>query len=202
MSLALIDEFAIRAIGAVAMHGDKSHLRACREILCPFLRLLYGTQFCSLVGISGTSCLHKRYRSLSRFTPACPRAFVIVKLYDKTRVTVNLLKTRGRVRSTLHVYRTTRSAQLMLTAVPYRILAMPRDRNDKQSWLEVIDVDRVTYIRFLIWIGKQLSAKTDPGFLDVYQVGVLPRVLVQSKVSCKKHEVHDVPLAEVCLQVL
>lgn len=201
MSIPLIDEFAIRTIGLVAERGDNTHLRACRKILCPLMRFIYGKDFCDIVAISSlTGFLQERYESLSRFTTACPRVFVLVEVYDNTtNVAADLLITGGgRVCLTTYARKYTRCAQLMITGLPYRILGMPCN----QSSFEVIDVDQVIHIRFLIWVGKQLTVKTESSFLDVYQGEILPKVLdQQNKLSCKKQRVFDIPLARVCPQI-
>ena len=188
MSVPLIDEFALRTIGSVAEHGDNSHLRACREILCPLFRFIYGKGFRKILGFSAAEG-HERHESLSRFTSACARVFVYLEVCESTpTVTADLRLTGGRVCLTTYTHNT-RCVQLMLTAAPCRILG-----TCKRSYLEVIDVDRVTRIRFLIWTGKQLTAKMGSAFLDIFQVEILPRVLDEKKLSCKQQRVLDVPL--------
>lgn len=202
--LPLIDEFALRAIAAAAQRGDRAHIIACREVLQPLLRLIYGKDFNGIIGIAPASATFlRRYESLSRFTAAA-RVFVLANVcnIEAGSVVTNVALREGRVAVTVAPKRLIRCVELMVSSAPRHILTPRPSAKRNHSCLEVIDVHRVTYIRFLIWVGKELTARVGSSFGDVYRETILPRLLdhhtdTDDTVS-KKKRVYDVPLSQVC----
>ena len=196
-----IDEFAIRAISAVANHGDVSHLKACRQILFPLLRFIYGAKFVNLVGISGEKSLKERYHNLSRMEHGAARTFLLVDVYnDIPSVKVDVTIANRCIGLSVYAETAIRRVQLMLTAMPQCSLKRKRDC---ESCLEIIDVKRVTYIRFLIWVGKQLTFRIHTSFWDIYQTIIFPILLwTDGAGAADKSVIHDIPLSQVHAQIL
>lgn len=200
--VSFIDEFAIRTIDAVASHGEISHLKACREVLCPLLRFIYGEKFVDLVGISGQQSLKERYHNLSRMELASPRTFLLVDVYnDVPSVKVDVTTANRCIRLSVSAKITIRRVQLMLTAMPQRSL---KRKHDCESCFEIIDVNRVTHIRFLIWVGKQLTSCIDTSFSDIYQTMIFPILLLSDGAAAahKSVDIHHIPLSQLRAQIL
>ena len=202
--LPLIDEFALRAIAAAAERGDEAHIDASCKVLCPLLRLIYGKDFNKIIGIAPASGGLRRYESLSRFTPAAPRVFVLANVCNSEAggVVASVALREGRVSVTVAPKSPFRRVELMLTSAPHRMLTTRLPAKRKHSWLEVIDVHRVTHIRFLIWVGKELTARVGSSFGDAYRGTILPILVDQtSDMVSKTTRVHDIPLSEVCAEL-
>ena len=200
--VSFIDEFAIRTIGAVANHGDVSHLKACRKVLCPLLRFIYGAKFVDLVAISGEQYLKERYHNLSRMELAAARTFLLVDVYnDVPSVKVDVIIANRRIRLSVSAETAIRRVQLMLTAMPQSSLKRKRDC---ESCLEIIDVNRVTHIRCLIWVGKQLTSRIDTSFWDIYQTIIFPTLLLCDGAGpgLESVNIHDIPLSQLRAQIL
>ena len=201
------DEHAIVTIGAVASRGDRNHVRACLTVLYALLRTIYGTDLLRIVGFSDilSPALQAQYESLSRFGPDAPRVLILADVRGQradiaTKLTIDAHRVRLyiKVSPTVSGYIScTERVELMVSARDSSITWCNLTEHDARmsrnstlldttrmvvdvsvSWLEIVNIRYASFIRFLIWFGRQLtvSIRAD-SFWEIYRTFILPIVL-------------------------
>ena len=170
----LLDARALRTMAAAVRTGTAQEMAACRSCLDPLFQFLYEDDS---IRTAGVACgrdpgLEAKYRHLSRF-PCAPRIFAVFTV-------------RGKV------------LQLMLSAVPEE--SVLGGGLTRFSRLEVIDVGKAPFIRYLLWLGKQLFFE-EYALQEIFFVSVMPLLLETFETPNVRHEIQDAPIGEIVRQL-
>lgn len=179
--------------------------------------------------------LQARDESLSRFGPDAPRVVILADVRgQRADLATKLTMDGDRVR--LHLkpsptpsgyMRCTERVELMVSARDWSItcckhtehenhvrMSRKRTLQDMEmgedvvvSWLEVINIRHASSIRFLIWVGRQLTVVSKAqSFWDIYRTFILPLVLDNRGVTSmqrreRKARIYQRPLASVHAEI-
>lgn len=170
----LLDARALRTMAAAVRTGTAQEMAACRGCLDPLFQFLYEDD---AIRTAGVACgrdpgLEAKYRHLSRF-PCAPRIFAVFTV-------------RGKV------------LQLMLSAVPEEPLL--GGGLTRVSRLEVIDVAKAPFIRYLLWLGKQLFFE-QYALQEIFFASVMPILLETFERPNARLKIHDAPIGEIVQQL-